>query len=76
MSTKEVQKSWGKTNIKTSEGIKKYNKVEYTIKGWTENFESYLKSCMSYQNKKSIEDFIGNSEYVFITQNSFNRFNK
>jgi IMP dehydrogenase len=76
MSTKEVQKKWGKKELKTSEGITKFNKVEYTIGGWTENFKDYLKSCLSYQGIKNIKDFIGEAEYVFITQNSFNRFNK
>ena len=31
MSTKEVQRDWNKKNITTSEGIVKYNKVEYTL---------------------------------------------
>ena len=31
MSTKEVQKKWGKQKLTTSEGIIKYNKVEYTM---------------------------------------------
>lgn len=76
MSTKEVQKKWGKKELKTSEGITKFNKVEYTIGGWTENLKDYLKSCLSYQGIKDINDFIGEAEYVFITSNSFNRFNK
>ena len=76
MSTKDVQKKWGKKELKTSEGITKFNKVEYTIGGWVENFKDYLKSCLSYQGECDIKNFIGEAEYVFITQNSFNRFNK
>lgn len=76
MSTKDVQKKWGKKELRTSEGIIRFNKVEYTIGGWTENFMDYLKSCMSYQGKKDLLDFIGNSNYVFITENAYNRFNK
>jgi IMP dehydrogenase/GMP reductase len=76
MSTKEVQKKWGKKELRTSEGIVKFNKVEYTIGGWVENFIDYLKSCMSYQGKDDIKNFIGQSEYVFITPNSYERFNK
>lgn len=76
MSTKDVQKKWGKKELRTSEGIIRFNKVEYTISGWTENFIDYLKSCMSYQGKNNLKDFIGESEYVFITQNAYNRFNK
>jgi len=76
MSTKEVQKKWGKENIKTSEGISKLNKVEYSISSWKSNFVDYLKSCMSYQNKLNIKEFIGNSKYVFITEKAHNRFYK
>ena len=76
MSTKEVQKKWGKKELRTSEGIIRFNKVEYTIGGWTENFKDYLRSCMSYQGKNNLKNFIGKSDYVFITENSYNRFNK
>lgn len=76
MSTKAVQRSWGKTNLVTAEGITKYQKVEYTLSQWTENFRDYLKSAMSYCNAKTLDDFIGKAEYVFITQNALNRFKK
>ena len=76
MSTKDVQKDWGRTELKTSEGIVKTQQVEYTISGWVENFQSYLKSAMSYTGKKELLQFIGGVNYNFITQNSFNRFNK
>ena len=75
MSTKEVQKKWEKENLVTSEGIVKYNKVEYTLDGWLENFKDYLKSAMSYTNSKNLEEF-KESEYVFITQNALNRYYK
>lgn len=76
MSTKEVQKSWNRKELKTGEGITKYNKVEYTLAGWTENFTDYLKSAMSYCNSKEIEYFRGKVNYITITQNAFERFNK
>ena len=75
MSTKEVQIKWGKPKLTTSEGISKTNKVEYTLSGWVENLEDYLRSAMSYTNSKSLEEF-KESEYVFITQNALSRFNK
>jgi IMP dehydrogenase/GMP reductase len=75
MSTKEVQIKWGRTNLKTSEGITKINDVEYTIEQWTENFTDYLKSAMSYTNSRTLDEF-RESEFVFITKNSLNRFNK
>ena len=75
MSTKEVQKKWGRENLKTSEGIVKTNPVEYTLGQWTENFKDYLKSAMSYTNSKTLDEF-KESEFVFITENALKRFNK
>ena len=76
MSTKAVQRSWGKTNLVTAEGITKYQKIEYTLEQWTQNFNDYLKSAMSYCNAKTLNDFVGKAEYIFITQNALNRFKK
>ena len=76
MSTKEVQKSWGVENPKTSEGIFKHQEVEYTIGGWTENFESYLRSAMSYTNSRTLKEFCGEVETIRITNNALNRFKK
>jgi hypothetical protein len=76
MSTKEVQKQWGKTNLTTSEGVIRKNEVEYTVSGWVNNFESYLKSAMSYTAKKELHHFVGGVRYNKITMNSFRRFDK
>ena len=76
MSTKEVQKKWGKEKLTTSEGVVRMRTVKYTLEGWTENFVDYLKSTMSYTNSKTLKDFIGNVKWTVISQNSFNRFNK
>lgn len=76
MSTKEVQKNWGKEILTTSEGIVKKQQVEYTIEGWVNNFESYLKSAMSYTDKKKLHHFIGGVFYNYITLNAFKRFDK
>lgn len=76
MSTKEVQKSWNKKVLKTGEGISKYNKVEYTLEGWSENFIDYLKSAMSYTNSRTLEEFIGEVQFIQISNNAFSRFNK
>lgn len=76
MSTKQAQKALGNNTLKTSEGVvRKYN-VEYTLAQWVENFDSYLRSAMSYSNANKLEDFIGVAEVNLITQNAFNRFNK
>jgi hypothetical protein len=76
MSTKAVQRSWGKSELVTAEGITKYQKVEYTLDQWTENFKDYLKSAMSYTNAKNLDWFIGYAQYVFITDAARKRFEK
>jgi IMP dehydrogenase/GMP reductase len=76
MSTKEVQKSWGKEDLTTSEGVVRVHKVEYTLEGWVKNFEDYLRSAMSYTGKKELYQFIGGVQFNMISQNSFKRFDK
>ena len=76
MSTKEVQKSLGKTDLKTSEGISKMQPVEYTLGGWCENFRDYLRSAMSYTDCLTIGEFIGKVRFNQISKNSLDRFNK
>jgi IMP dehydrogenase/GMP reductase len=76
MSTKEVQKKWGVEFPKTSEGVVKYQEVEYTLSGWLENFEHYLKSAMSYTGCKNLEEFRGNVDLINITEQAYKRFNK
>lgn len=44
-------------NLKTSEGLLKYQKVEYDIKGWAENETDYLRSAMSYTNSRTLSEF-------------------
>jgi GMP reductase len=76
MSTKEVQRDWNRAELKTGEGISKYNLVEYTLHGWCENFSDYLKSVMSYTNSLTLLEYTGETKYVKISQSAFNRFNK
>jgi len=76
MSTKSVQRNWGKTKLVTAEGITKYQKIEYNLSQWVENFEDYLKSNMSYCGCKDIKEFVGNVEWVYITNNAYQRFKK
>lgn len=76
MSTKEVQKSWNRAELKTGEGISKFNVVEYTLSGWVENFTDYLKSAMSYTGCRTLEEYCGEVQWIQISQNAFNRFNK
>jgi hypothetical protein len=84
MSSKEAQKRWGNYELKTSEGVVKYIPIEYTTPQWLENFESYLRSSMSYLGIEQISDFIGGvgsedfymESVVFISENSLKRFSK
>lgn len=76
MSTKDAQKAMGKIKLKTSEGVTRMQPVEYTLDKWIENFESYLKSAMSYSNSRKLDQFIGKAKWNLITESSFNRFNK
>lgn len=76
MSTKEVQSDWGRTQIKTSEGVVRKYQVEYTVSGWVDNFTHYLKSAMSYTDCNCLDVFIGNVKYIQITENAFKRYNK
>jgi glutamate synthase domain-containing protein 2 len=76
MSTKEVQKKWGKKNLTTSEGVVRIRKVEYTLEKWLNNFEDYLRSSMSYSDADTLEKFIGKARTIKITNNAYNRFKK
>jgi glutamate synthase domain-containing protein 2 len=76
MSTKEVQRKWGKQHLTTSEGVVRYRRVEYSLAQWIENFEAYLRSAMSYTNSKNLSEFIGIVETIKISDNSYNRFKK
>lgn len=76
MSTKEVQKKWGKEVLTTSEGVVRLRKVEYSLQQWVENFEAYLRSAMSYSNAKTLEGFIGYADTIEITNNAYNRYKK
>ena len=76
MSTKAVQRKWGKTKLVTAEGITKYQKIEYNLSQWVENFKDYLKSNMSYCGAQNLDEFIGKVEWLYITYNAFLRFKK
>lgn len=76
MSTKEVQKKWGKEEFTTSEGVTRIRKVEYKLYKWTDNLTDYLKSNMSYCNAKYLSDYIGKPILISISEKSYKRFNK
>lgn len=65
MSTKIAQKITGGSGTKTSEGISKPVPVEYPIAKWIDNMQSYLRSCMTYTNSKTIKD-LNNADVVIL----------
>lgn len=58
--------------LKTSEGLTKYQDVEYSIKDWAENERDYLKSAMSYTNSRTLEDY-KDSKWVRVTNLNYNK---
>lgn len=76
MSTQEVQKDWGKSVLRASEGLLSRNKVNGSLERWTSEFTEYLRSAMSYCGARSLEEFIGEANYTLITDNSLKRIQK
>ena len=76
MSTKVAQKLIDKNKNITSEGVIKEIQIKYTIKQWTDNFISYLKSAMSYCNSKTLDDFIGEQNFIILSNGVFKTINK
>ena len=76
MSTKIAQKMMGKEELVTSEGISRNITVDYTMKGWIDNFSDYLRSAMSYCDANCLEMFKGHTILVPLSTNSFKLINK
>ena len=66
----------GKKRIKTSEGIVTTRKVEYTLEGWVDNFEHYLRTSMSYCGADELSTYTGLCNTKLITYNALKRFSK
>ena len=75
MSTKEMQRKMGNSNIKTSEGKVFEVTKEYTLSGWTENFDSYLRSAMSYCDARSLKEFREKAICQVISPNASSQIN-
>ena len=76
MSTPKAQIELGGDGSKATEGNETIIPVEYTMKEWVDNFESYLKSAMSYCGKRTLEEFVGNVRIEVMSENSVNSINK
>ena len=77
MSSKLAQALVNKANsqetkkLKTSEGLLKYQKAEYTIAGWAENETDYLRSAMSYTNCRFLDEY-KDSRWIQISKIFYN----
>jgi IMP dehydrogenase/GMP reductase len=76
MASREGQIAMNGKKTKTSEGIKKLLKVEYTMDGWTENFTDYLRSAMSYLDAKTLDEVREKAILIVNSQNAVNAVNK
>ena len=76
MASKEGQIAMNGEKTKTSEGVKKIIKVEYTMQGWTENFTDYLRSAMSYTNNETLDRFVNETNLIVNSENAVNVVNK
>ena len=73
MSTKYAQvETHSNEKLKTSEGIIKTQKVEYSLNQWVENEISYLRSAMSYTNSKTLDDY-KKSQWIHINGITHNK---
>ena len=76
MASREGQIALSGAKTKTSEGIKKTLKVEYTMEGWTKNFIDYLRSAMSYVGAETLDAFRVLATVIINSPNAVNAVNK
>ena len=75
MASREGQIALNGAKTKTSEGLKKTLKVEYTMSGWVNNFTDYLRSAMSYVGVNTLDDFRKQAVLVVNSENAINAVN-
>ena len=75
MSTKGAQAAMGNKELKTAEGRSLEVTKEYTLSGWTENFDSYLRSAMSYCDSRSLREFREKAICQVISPNASSQIN-
>lgn len=75
MSTKGAQAAMGAKELKTAEGRTLEMVKEYTLSGWTENFNSYLRSSMSYCDSRSLQEFREKAVCQVVSPNSSSQIN-
>ena len=76
MASREGQIALNGAKTKTSEGLKKSLKVEYSMAGWTKNFIDYLRSAMSYVGADTLDSFRFRSVLIVNSENAIKAVNK
>ena len=66
MSCKCAQLITGGDGSRTAEGISRPVPVEYPIAKWVDNMQSYLRSCMTYTNSRTIKEMQENAQVVIL----------
>jgi IMP dehydrogenase/GMP reductase len=83
MSTKEAQAGIlgielteeNRKKFKTSEGRKEEVLVTGNLRGWIDNFDSYLRSAMSYTGAKDLEYFKNNTQCIVLSEAASRKIN-
>lgn len=76
MASADGQKSISGEKTKTAEGITKRLPVLYTLEGWCNNMEDYLKSAMSYTDCKTLTQFKVKANLIVNSISEINSVNK
>lgn len=66
MSTKRAQRETGGSGNRTSEGIDRPVEVKYPVSKWVDNMQSYLRSCMTYTNSRTVQELRENSQVIIL----------
>lgn len=83
MSTKEAQAGIlgvelteeNRKKFKTSEGRKEDVIVNNSLPGWIDNFESYLRSAMSYTGSRDLNHFRQNTQCIVLSETASRKIN-
>lgn len=76
MSTKGAQANMGNSReLKTAEGKSMEVVKQYTLSGWVENFDSYLRSAMSYCDARDLREFREKAICQVISPNASSQIN-
>lgn len=84
MSTEKAQELINKASLfpvenfkpKHTEGQVQTVKISYSLNDWVNDFKHALKSCMSYNNSKKLDQFIGKVRYNTMSISTFNNYMK